>query len=401
MMRKILRAEYLERIRPFIGKPVVKILVGMRRVGKSELLMQLRDIIEGEGSGQDPIYINKELRQFNFIRNNDDLDTYVDEHANGVGTTIFIDEVQEIERWEKSIASYLAEGMDVFLTGSNAHLLSSDLATLLSGRYVEFPIYPLSFSEFRELRNSSETTEELFQLYLRYGGLPGLHAFDFDEIPTFQYLEAIYQSILLKDVVARHNIRNASLLDNVTQYLFDNIGNLFNASNVAKYLKNQRLSNSLPTVQAHVKYICEAFLAHQVRQFDLKGKRYLEVNDKYFVSDLGLRHAILGYRDADISGMLENLVFLELVRNEYHVSIGKVGTREVDFVCDRRDERCYVQVAYLMPEKETVEREFGVLEAIADNHPKVVLSLDSIQIKRESGVKHQNLIHFLENGFDY
>jgi len=398
-MKKIIRKSYLDRIRPFMGKPTIKILVGMRRVGKSELMMQLRGIVQDEALDRQLIYINMELRQFDFIRTSEDLNAYVDDQGGREGTAVFIDEVQEIKDWEKSVASYLAEGMDIYLTGSNAHLLSSDLATLLSGRYVEFPIYPFGFNEFCELRASRESREEQFRLYLKYGGLPGLHAFDFDEVPTFQYLDAIYQSILLKDIVARHAIRNASLLDNVTQFLFDNVGNLFNPSNVSKYLKNQRLSNSLPTVQAHVKYICEAFLAHQVRQFDLKGKRYLEINDKYFVSDLGLRHAILGYRDADISGMLENVVYLELLRNEYTVSIGKVGNCEVDFVCDRRGERRYIQVCYLMAEESTMDREFGALEAITDNHPKVVLSMDPVMIKRESGVKHQNLIDFLETGF--
>lgn len=317
-MRTIIRQTYLARIAPFIGKPVIKILVGMRRVGKSELLLQLRDVIQEQSPASRIVYINKELREFDEIRTYQDLNAHVDTRADGQADVILLDEVQEIEGWEKSVSSYLAEGLDVFITGSNAHLLSSDLATLLSGRYVEFPVYPFGFNEFCTLRDSDETDEQLFRLYLKYGGLPGLHAFDFDENPGFQYLDAIYQSILLKDVVKRHQIRNVALLENVTQFLFDNIGNLFNPSNVSNYLKSQRLRNSLPTVQSHVKYICQAFLAHQVRQFDLKGKRYLEVNDKYFVSDLGLRHAVLGYRDADISGMLENVVYLELLRRGYH-----------------------------------------------------------------------------------
>lgn len=397
-MKKIIRTKYLEKIEPFMGKPVVKILVGMRRVGKSELLKQISDIIQRDNPEKHTTYINKELRSFDFIKTNHDFNSYLDEQGAGSGTVLFIDEIQEIENWEKSIASYLAEGMDIYITGSNAHLLSSDLATLLSGRYIEFPIFPLSFTEFCELRNNNESNVKNFQLYLRYGGLPGLHAFDFDEVPSFQYLDAIYQSILLKDVVKRHQIRNVALLDNVTQYLFDNIGNLFNPSNVSKYLKSQKLSNTLPTVQAQVKYICEAFLSHQVRQYDLKGKRYLEINDKYYVSDLGLRHAILGYREADISGMLENIVFLELLRNDYQVSIGRVGTREVDFICDRRGERIYIQVSYILVDRETVEREFRVLEEINDNHPKYVISMDTILIKRESGIRHINLMTFLEQG---
>jgi len=233
---------------------------------------------------------------------------------------------------------------------------------------------------------------------MKYGGLPGLHAFAFDELPSFQYLDAIYQSILLKDIVKRHQVRNVNLLENITKFLFDNIGNLFNASNVSKYLKSQRQQNSLPTVHAQVRYICDAYLAHQVRQYDLKGKRFLEVNDKYFVSDLGLRHAILGYRESDIAGMLENLVYLELLRNDYQVSVGRSGTREVDFICDKHGERIYIQVSYLMPTIETQEREFSVLESIKDNYPKYVLSLDPLSVKRDSGIKHINLLYFLQHG---
>lgn len=397
-MRKIIRNTYLKKIIPFIAKPVVKILVGMRRVGKSELLTQVRDIIQKDDSEKHIIYINKELRTFDFIKTYEDLNSYIDEQGAGPGSIILIDEIQEIEEWEKSIASYLAEGMDLYITGSNAHLLSSDLATLLSGRYIEIPIFPLSFTEFCDLRTENVSREENFQLYLRYGGLPGLHAINFDEVPSYQYLDAIYQSILLKDVVKRHQIRNVSLLDKVSQYIFDNIGNLFNPSNVSKYLKSQKMNNTLPTVQAQVKFICEAFLSHQVRQYDLKGKRYLEINDKYYVADLGLRHSILGYRDTDISGMLENIVFLELLRYDYKVSIGRVGTREVDFICDRRGERIYIQVSYIMADRDTVEREFRVLEKINDNHPKYVISMDQIIIKRESGIKHINLMDFLDHG---
>ncbi len=395
---KLRRKHYLQKIKPFIDKPIIKILVGMRRVGKSELLLQLQELIEEEYPAKHIVFINKENRRFDNIKTNEDLNNYIDAQGIKSNDCVFIDEVQEIENWEKSISSYLTEGIDVYFSGSNAHMLSSDLATLLSGRYVEFPIYSLSFNEFCEIRNSEETVEEKFELYLKYGGLPGLHLLGLDETPSYQYLDAIYQSILLKDIVKRHQVRNVNLLENITKYLFDNVGNLFNPSNVAKYLKSQGEKNSLPTVQLQVRYICDAFLLHQVRQFDLKGKRFLEVNDKYFASDLGIRHAILGYRESDIAGMLENLVYLELLRNDYKVSVGKVGKNEVDFVCDRKGERCYIQVSYIMPTVETQEREFSVLEKIADNHPKYVISLDPLVIKRESGVKHINLVKFLQKG---
>jgi predicted AAA+ superfamily ATPase len=398
-MNKVQRNVYLEKLKPFIGKPVIKILTGMRRVGKSELLTQLRDIIISEHPETNCIFINKELRAFDFIQDNKALNDYVDGKLNERKAAVFIDEVQEIVNWEKSIASYLAEGMDIYITGSNAHLLSSDLATLLSGRYVEIPVYTLSFNEFLEFRKGAETAEEAFQLYLKFGGLPGLHAFEFDENPTFQYLDAIFQSILLKDVVQRHHVRNVALLEDISKFLFDNIGNLSNANTISKYLKSQKVNNSVPTILSQIHHLSSAYLVHRVRQYDLKGKQFLEINDKFFTGDLGIRHACLGYRQDDISGVLENLVFLELLRMGYNVSVGRFGDKEVDFVCDRKEERIYLQVCYLMPDKKTADREFAPLEAIRDNFPKCILSLDPMMQNRGNGIRHLNILQFLQVGF--
>ena len=395
-MKTLIRHLYLNKITPFIGKPVIKILVGMRRVGKSELLKQIKNKVEDETPDIHVIYINKELRCFDSIVTNEDLNHYVDIHGGYAGTVLLIDEVQEIVNWERSVSSFLVEGMDIYITGSNAHLLSSDLATLLSGRYIEFPVFSLSFKEFIELGEfENKDKNEVFQTYLKFGGLPGLFHLNFHELSTFQFLDAIYQTILLKDVVRRHNVRNVELLDNITQFVFDNIGNIFNSSNVAKYLRNQHINNSLPTVQAHIRYLKDCFIANQVRMYDLKGKLYLETNGKYYVGDLGLRHAVLGYKESDISGMLENIVFLELCRRDYRVSIGKMGEKEVDFIVEKEGKRGYIQVSYIMPDKKTIEREFSVLESISDNHPKFVISLDPLTIKRESGVCHMNLYDFL------
>jgi len=397
---KILKRDlYFKKIEPFIGKPIIKILTGMRRVGKSELLKQIRDKISTTKKKK-IIYINKELREFDKISNNLNLNNYVDDAGGGADSVIFIDEIQEIEGWERSITSFLAEGMDIYITGSNAHLLSSDLATLLSGRYVEFEIFTLSFREFIELGEFENLPhEEVFQKYMQFGGLPGLFHLDFHPSATFQFLDAIYQTILLKDIVRRYKIRNVDLLDNITKFVFDNIGNLFNASSIVRYLKNQQIKNSVPTIQTHVRYLTDVFIAHRIRQFDLKGKEYLDTNAKYFVGDLGLRHAILGYKESDISGMLENIVYLELCRNDYNVSIGKLGNKEVDFIAEKEGEIHYIQVAYLMPTAKTIDREFSVLESIKDNHPKYVISMDPLLIKRESGIKHMNLYDFLQNGF--
>ena len=397
-MNIIKRELYLNKIEPFIGKPIIKILTGMRRVGKSELLKQIRDQIS-KNDNDKIIYINKELREFDHIVNNNDLNKYVDDISGGSNSVILIDEIQEIEDWERSINSFLVEGMDIYITGSNAHLLSSDLATLLSGRYVEFKIFTLSFCEFIELGGFEKLPQdEVFKKYIKFGGLPGLFHLDFHSSATFQFLDAIYQTILLKDIVRRYKIRNVDLLDNITKFIFDNIGNQFNASSIVKYLKNQHIKNSVPTVQTHVRYLTDVFIAHKIRQFDIKGKEYLDTNAKYFVADLGLRHAILGYKDSDISGILENIVYLELYRNDYSVSFGKLGDSEIDFIAEKEGKIHYIQVAYIMPASKTVEREFSVLESIRDNHPKYVISMDPLLIKRESGVKHINLYDFLHHG---
>ena len=398
-MKIIKRNLYLKKIEPFIGKPIIKILTGMRRVGKSELLKQIKSKILKKYPNKKIIYINKELREFDFISDNNDLNEFIDKSKGDSSSVILIDEIQEISHWERSINSFLVEGMDIYITGSNAHLLSSDLATLLSGRYVEFEIYTLSFKEFIELGNfKKETREIVFRKYMKFGGLPGLFHLDFHPAATYQFLDAIYQTILLKDIVRRYNIRNANLLEDVANYVFDNIGNLFNASNVVKYLKNQKIKTSVPTILSLIRYLNDVFITHKVRQYDLKGKEYLDTNVKFFVGDLGLRHAVLGYKDSDIGGMLENIVYLELCRNDYRVSIGKLGSKEVDFIAEKEDEKNYIQVSYIMSNYETIEREFSVIESIRDNHPKFVISLDPLQIKRGSGIKHINLYDFLLKG---
>ncbi len=400
-MEIIKRVLYLKKIEPYINNPIIKILTGMRRVGKSELLKQIATKITDKSPSKNIIYINKELRKFDFIIDNQDLNNYIDKSKGDSNSVILIDEIGEIKNWEKSINSFLAEGMDIYITGSNAHLLSSDLATYLSGRYVEFKIYTLSFKEFIELgKFENENRDKVFQKYIKFGGLPGLFHLDFHPAATFQFLDAIYQTILLKDIIKRYNIRNVNLLEDVTNFVFDNIGNIFNASNIVKFLKNQKIKTSVPTILTHVRYLNDVFITYKVKQFDLKGKEYLDTNAKYYVGDFGLRHAILGFKNSDISGILENIVFLELCRNDYKISVGKLGNKEVDFIAEKEDKRIYIQVTYMMSDPKTVEREFSVLEAIRDNHPKFVISLDPLKINRESGIKHINLYDFLLDGIE-
>ena len=392
---------YMDRIKPFINKPVVKVITGLRRVGKSYFMRLIMDDLKLQNiSNKQIIYIDMESMDFDFIRNYQQLDDFIKhtlEPSPERKIYLFIDEIQEIEGWEKCIASYLGSGnYDIYLTGSNAGMLSSELATLLSGRYIEFPIYSLSFCEFLDFMGKEKMqAQNHFPLYLQYGGFPALSHFDLDKEVVYQYISSLYNTILLKDVVKRYQVRNITLLENITKYTFDNIGNIFSAKKITDYLKSQKLSIGVETVQNYLSYLCSTFALHKVQRYDIKGKRLLELHEKYYLGDIGLRHALLGYREADIAGMLENLIFLELKRRGYDIFIGKHGTREIDFIATKADDKLYIQVSYLLSSKETIEREFSPLLAIRDNYPKYVLSMDTIFGSDYDGIKRINLVDFL------
>ena len=391
---------YLNKIRPFLGKPVIKVITGMRRVGKSCLLRQVIDLLKEDGVAPERILrIDKESLDFEHIKNYDDLNRAVLSafSEKDAPCYLIVDEVQEIEEWERAIISLAARGdIDILISGSNAHLLSSELATLISGRYIEIPVYSLGFAEHLQFSEKDRTNrQEEFTQFLRMGGMPATYHFERDEELIHQYIGSVYNTILLKDIVKRHAIRNVALLENIARYLFDNIGNTMSAKRIADYLKAQRLRVGVDTVQNYLGYFTEALLAHKVLRYDMKGKRHLELHEKYYLNEIGIRHALLGYREADIGGILENIVFLELKRRGYSVSIGKLGDREVDFIATRQNEKIYIQVAYLLASPETVEREFGVLKSIPDNYPKYVLSLDTLFGGDFDGIQRINLIDFL------
>jgi predicted AAA+ superfamily ATPase len=391
---------YLTRILPFVDKPVIKVITGMRRVGKSYFLKQLIEtLLKRQVSSTNILYIDKESLEFEAIASYRDLyETAKATLGSLTGRTyLFVDEIQEIDQWEKAISSLSQwPNLDIYITGSNAHMLSTELATLLSGRYIEFPIYVLSFDEYLLFRGAARgDTAEEFRNYIRFGGLPALHHFQQDEETVFQYINSIYNTILLKDIVKRNSIRNVALLENIGRYLFDNIGNIFSAKKICDYLHSQRLRVGVETVQNYIGHFTSALLAHKVPRYDLKGKRYLEIYEKYYLNDIGLRHALLGYREADISGVLENIVFLELKRLGYRVNIGKFGELEIDFVASRESEKIYIQVAYLLASPETIEREFRALKAIPDNYPKYVLSMDTVFGDDFDGIRRLYLVDFL------
>jgi hypothetical protein len=286
--------------------------------------------------------------------------------------------------------------MDIFITGSNAHLLSSEIATLISGRYIEIPVYTLGFQEFLMFRNKKRDDRfDEFNHYVQYGGFPAIHHFDLQADTIYQYISSLYDTIILKDVVKRNNIRNVRLLENISRYIFDNTGNIFSAKRISDFLKSQKVRVSLETVQNYISYFTSTYAIHKVQRYDIKGKRFLELYEKYYSGDIGIRHALIGYREEDISGILENIVYLELKRRKFHVYIGKIGSKEIDFIAERENKKVYIQVCYLLESQKTIEREFSSLLMIKDNYPKYVISMDTYFGNDYKGIIRMNLIDFL------
>ncbi|MFN5442889.1 MAG: ATP-binding protein [Crocinitomicaceae bacterium] len=396
------RKRYLAKITPFIEKPVIKVITGIRRCGKSTLLKQIIQLVENRNIAiEQIIHINMELMEFDGIKNYRDLYTYIQERQRKIGVKyyIFIDEVQEVDEWEKAINSLLAEGKnDIYISGSNARLLSSELATLLSGRHVEFKMYSLVFSEFISFINSKErgnTIEEQFDAYLKFGGFPGIHHMELDDTVIRQYLQSIYNSVLLKDVIVRNNIRDAAMLDVISKYLIDNSGKITSAKSVSDFMKSQNRKVSVDTVLNYIRFNCDALLFEKVERYDLKGKRLLETYEKYYMSDIGLRFATLGYTPESVSAQLENIVYLEIKSRDYKITIGKLDDLEIDFIATKGTEKIYIQVSAQLTNDKVIEREYRSLEMVKDSFPKYVLSLDKGFETSRNGIRWMNIIDFL------
>ena len=400
----IKRNLYLEEIKKYINKPIIKVITGMRRSGKSMILKLIQEELQNIGIVKENIiYMNFESLIFMDIKDFEALYKHIIEKTSDKKGKIYIllDEIQEVKGWEKAINSFLVDlDVDIYITGSNANLLSSELATYIAGRYVEIKIYPLSFQEYIDFvsENNKEnplSLDEYFNQYLNFGGLPGIHIFNYNKEEIYQYLVDVYNSILLRDVITRNNIRDIELLERVVLYIMDNIGNIFSAKSISDFLKNQGRKLSVETIYNYLKALENAFIISKVQRYDIKGKNILETQEKYYLSDLGFRHAKLGYQSNDISGYLENIVFLELLRRKYKVNIGKQDNKEIDFVANLRDENLYLQVTYLLASLETIEREFSPLKSIKDNYPKMVLSMDSLPESNIEGIKRKRIIDFL------
>ena len=397
----IKREFYMARIRPFIDGDLIKVLTGIRRSGKSVMLELIKDELRARGVTEEQLvaFNFEDMRNAQLCTAEALHDELVRRAASIKGKIyFFFDEIQEVERWERCVNSLRVEmDCDIYITGSNAKLLSGELATYLAGRYVEFIIYPFSFSEFLALYHSVEPdadTRTCFDRYLTFGGMPYLANLRFDETACRQYLRDLFNSVELKDIVKRNNVRDVDMLERIIAYVTANIGTTFSSTAISKYLKNEGRRVSPETVLNYLKACSDAFLFYQVRRQDLPGKKILTVNEKYYVADHGIREAVVGGNMRDINLVLENIVFMEALRRGYSVTVGKVGEREIDFVCERHGEKCYIQVTYLLAAEETVQREFGVYEHVQDNFPKYVVSLDEFDMSR-NGVRHYNIRDFL------
>ena len=389
------RAYYLQKIEGFINTNLIKVIVGQRRVGKSFMLLQLMDSIQ-ERFSANIIYINKENYDFRTITNHDSLIAYVEKHRSKEDKNyLFIDEIQEIENFEIAIRHFaLFDDFDIYCTGSNANLLSGELATLLSGRYVEINILPLTYSEFLDF-NEVENSPESLKNYLLWGGLPFVKNLQKDDGFIEEYLRNIRSTILLKDIVQRNQIRNVNFLENLISFLAQHTGSLISAKKISDYLKSQRVEMSPQLVLNYIDFLCQAFLINRVKRIDLKGKRTFEISEKFYFEDWGLMNSVVGFNQFDISKVLENVVYNHLKVNDYDIHIGQIQSKEIDFVATKGGQTLYIQVCYLLSNQEVIDREFGNLLEIKDNYPKYVVSMDEFAPKNIQGVEHLHLREFL------
>ncbi len=389
---------YIERIKPFMRTNTVKVMIGHRRVGKSYILFQLMELIKNEETNPNIIYINKEDLDFEFILNYRDLYDYIKEHlVEERKNYIFVDEIQEIENFHLAIRSLaLNENNDIYITGSNSEIFSSDLANELGGRYVEFRIYSLSYLEFLQFHKLPNDDESL-EKYMRFGGLPYLKNLPLEERVVMEYINSIYSTIVLRDVIRRKKIRNTIFLEQLIRFLANNVGSLFSAKSISDFLKSQKVNIASNQVSEYADALSDAFIVHRLGRYDIVGKRLFERGEKYFFENMGIRNALAGYKPQDKAKRLENLVCNHLIVCGYDVKVGSLSTEEIDFVCTRNGETLYVQVAVELSRTETIEREFGNLLKIKDNYPKIVVSAERSFENSFEGVEHVYIKDFLSS----
>jgi predicted AAA+ superfamily ATPase len=396
----VTRRSLFQALKQYHGKPLVKALTGMRRVGKSVVLRQWRDELTSELGPERILYVDKESPDWDDLRDHKDLWEHAHRLPSDGPRAILVDEVQQIEGWERAVAALVGEaGFEVVITGSNAQMLSSELSTLLAGRHVQLPVWPLGFSEFLELRKGlgppPETRDAEFLRFCRYGGLPALHHFQWDHEVSSHYLRTVFDSVLFRDVVQRHGIRNAGLLERVARFAFDSVGSPLSTKSITDFLKSQGLRTGQSTIQEHLDHLASAYGLWSVQRLDVQGKRLLEFHGKHYAGDTGIRNALSGFRENDLGKTLENLVFLELKRRGCTVHVGKVGEFEIDFVAERDGARAYYQVAWKLESPATLERELRPLRLIRDKHPCAILSMDPWFNGTPDGIRHIRVEDFL------
>lgn len=394
-MKIISRPKYFDRIKPFIKKSIIKVLVGQRRTGKSFFLKWLQNEVLSTDKKANIIYLDKELYKYDFIKREKDLFKYLQKRISNNYNYIFIDEVQEINGFEKVLRDLInRKNIDIYITGSNADIFSGDLATFLSGRYIEIKVNPLSYNEFLNFHNLKNNEDSLTD-FLKYGGMPYLRNLTLNDENVFPYLKSIYDTILLKDIVARYKLRNVEFLIRLTFYLAENTGNIISAKKISDYLKSQRINIPVNTIINYIGYLTNTFLIDRISRQEIQGKRVFEINEKFFFEDFGLRNSLIGFRPQDISKILENAVYMHLIFLGYQIKVGVTAGKEINFVASKSDKKVYIQVCYLLADKKTVDREFGNLLKIKDNYEKIVVSMDKMPFTDFKGIKHYYLLKFL------
>lgn len=395
------RDSYISQVIPFIDKDLIKVFMGVRRCGKSTLLMQIKELLLERGVSQQQILsVNYESKRFDNIKDSDSLYDYVCQWQSESKGKVYLlfDEIQEVKNWEEAINSFRVDfSCDIYLTGSNSRLLSGELATNLRGRYVAFNVFPFSFVEAKQYYNNEGVTitdEKLFAEFLKYGGFPQRFVFQ-EEDARNVYLSDLYETIVLKDVVERNGIKNVVLLRKLLEFFIDNIGNTFSANSIANKLKSEGVKTSVETILLYIEAITKSFALYSVPRYNITGKKLLETSEKYYCVDLGFRTILSRTEKSDIGHVCENLVYMELVARGWKVYVGKLNDAEIDFVCTKADRTMYIQVAYLITEHD-VDREFGNLESIRNNYPKYVISADTVDMSR-NGITHVNILDFLNN----
>lgn len=390
---------YLSKLVQFKDKPFIKVITGIRRCGKSTLLSLFENYLLSTGVQKKHIIrMNFESFEWDDISNYKELHAYINNQIDNKNERhyILLDEIQQISSWEKVINAFLVDAnVDIYITGSNAYLLSSELSTLLSGRYVEIKMQPLSFKEYLEFRDNPSNLQEQFDQYLKYGGLPSI--IDLMDHPDTigPFLQGIYNTVLMKDVIERNNVRDAALLENILKFIAANVGSIVSTKKISDYLISSGRKTTSDTIDNYLRMLENAFIIYKANRYDLKGKLYLKTLEKYYLVDMGIRNQLTGMRNTDYGHVLENIVYLELLRRGYDVTIGKIGTLEVDFVATKMNELIYYQVSASILDETTRARELRPLESISDNYPKYILTMDRSIFNDYAGIKVKNIIEFL------